>query len=286
MCMKKLIFLIVLILILSACSHPEQKKSDLIVYSPYPERFLNPIIQDFEHATGQRVQVIHDSTRKLIQRIEHTEPSERGHVFLGGSLSELEGSKSIIQGKIHPFIYMPSILVVNKDLIGNIRVTGYKDLRQEKLYHRFSYPNPELTNTGYQHRNALESLYGDQHTKAILSRGIQVNKTAEVIENVISGRSYVGMSYEYTAMDYIDAGYPLKIVYPSDGTIINTDGIVKINGTTHPNRNEFIKYMLSKEVQLHISDTFHVKSARKDVPFKPYKILKPLEEINVIQKGE
>lgn len=282
--MKKILF--ILLIILSACSNPRTDREDLIIYSPYPERFIQPIVQDFEHNTGQRVQVIHDSTRKLIKRIEHTSMENRGHVFVGGSLSELEGSRSIIHGEIQPFIYMPSVFIVNKDLIGDIQVRKYRDLLNQDLYKRFSYPNPELTNTGYQHRSALETIYNKSQSEKVLNCGVKLDKTADVVEHVIFGRSYVGMTYEYTAMDYIDAGYPLEIVYPSDGTIINTDGIVRINGTTHPKGDDFIQYMLSKDVQRHISDVFHVKSARKDIPFKAYKVLKPLEEINVLQGGD
>lgn len=279
--MKKV--LLILLIILTACSNPHTDKEDLVIYSPYPERFIQPVVQDFEHETGQRVRIIHDSTRKLIKKVEQTPMEERGHVFVGGSLSELKDSSSIIQGEIKAFIYMPSVFIVNKDLIGDIKVDKYRDLLKKDLYKQFSYPNPELTNTGYQHRSALETIYNQSQSEKILKRGVQLNKTADVMEHVISGRSYVGLTYEYAAMDYIDKGYPLKIIYPSDGTIINTDGIVKIND--HPKSEAFIQYMLSKHVQQHISTTFHVKPIHKEIQHTPYKVLKPLNEINVIQKG-
>ncbi len=276
---------IVLLLFLVSCTNKQNVKNELIIYTPYPQSFIQPVVQEFEQSTGQRVHIIHDSTRKLISGIEDTDKKKRGHVFVGGSLSELEDSNKIIEGEIHPFILMPSVFIINKDLIGNIQVDSYSDLKQHSLYKNFSYPNPTLTNTGFQHLHALKELYGDEGANHILDLGVRLEKTAEIIEHVISGRSYVGLTYEFTAMDYIDKGYPLKIVYPSDGTIINTDGIVKIDGPGHPKSEKFIAYLRSKSIQTHLSNTFHIKSARQDVPFKPYKVLKPLSDINVIQKG-
>ena len=42
---------------------------------------------------------------------------------------------------------MPTTIVVNKDLIGNIKVRGYKDLCAEELKGKVVYSNPLETTT-------------------------------------------------------------------------------------------------------------------------------------------
>ena len=48
---------------------------------------------------------------------------------------------------VSDFILMPTTIVVNKDLIGNIKVRGYKDLCAEELKGKVVYSNPLETTT-------------------------------------------------------------------------------------------------------------------------------------------
>ena len=299
--MKKFLLLLLCIISSVGCTK-ETKEQTLRVYSPYPDSFIRPIIQSYEHETKHKVEVIHDSTQTLLSKIKRTPKDKRGDVFLGGSLNELSKTKGIIKpyltsnqqvidkrfkNNIQPFILMPSVFVVHQDLIGNIDLKTYQDLKHPQLTHHFAYPSPQLTNTGFQHNRAMTQLYGRTFTKSIFSKGIEMQKTDEVLQAVIDGKVYAGLTYEYTAMDFMRKGYPIEMIYPSDGTIINVDGVALVqNGKSNKEAKQFIDYLLSRPVQSRIAQSFHVKSIRNDIQFKPIKGVKALEDIHILNTGD
>ena len=54
---------------------------------------------------------------------------------------------------------MPTVIVVNSDLQGDIKIQGYQDLLQPILKGKIAYSNPNTTTTGYQHMRAIYSLH-------------------------------------------------------------------------------------------------------------------------------
>lgn len=95
---------------------------------------------------------------------------------------------------------MPTVIVVNKDLQGDIAIRGYKDLLQPVLKGRIAYSNPNTTTTGYQHMRAIYSMnhqVSDVHQ--FQNHAIQLSQTSKVIEEVAKGKYYAGLSYEQDA---------------------------------------------------------------------------------------
>ncbi len=58
------------------------------------------------------------------------------------------------------------------------------------------------------------------------NHAMQLSKTSKVIEDVAKGKYYAGLSYEQDARTWKNKGYPVSIVYPIEGTMLNVDGIV------------------------------------------------------------
>lgn len=57
---------------------------------------------------------------------------------------------------------------------------------------------------------------------------MQLSKTSKVIEDVAKGKYYAGLSYEQDARTWKNKGYPVSIVYPIEGTMLNVDGIALV----------------------------------------------------------
>ena len=57
------------------------------------------------------------------------------------------------------FLLMPTVIVVNSDLQGDIKIRGYQDLLQPILKGKIAYSNPNTTTTGYQHMRAIYSMH-------------------------------------------------------------------------------------------------------------------------------
>ncbi len=273
------------LLLLFGCQQDTSRSQDaLTVYSPYPQELIRPLLKDFEQQYDVRVNLIEGSTQVLLSDIHRTPLEARGDVFVGGVLSEtIDHSDDFVPyqvsdvDKFHdfefknhlvtPFMLMPTVIVVNKDLIGSIPVRGYEDLLQPPLNARVAYSNPYTTTTGYQHMRALYHLHHNTQTiKQFQHHAVQLEKSSQVVEQVAKGRYDAGLSYELDARRWMKKGYPLKLVYPTEGTVINIDGIALVHNA-HPNskREALVKYLTGRAVQTRLAQEFGVKPIRKDL---------------------
>ncbi|WP_434556734.1 extracellular solute-binding protein [Staphylococcus delphini] len=272
-----------LMLLLCGCQQDTSNANDtLTIYSPYPKHLIQPILKDFEHQENVKVTVIEDSTQVLLSKIHQTPKHARGDIFVGGVLSEtIEHPEDFVPYKapdlskfritlsdqpiVTPFILMPTVIVVNTDLQGDIHINGYTDLMQPALKQKVAYSNPKTTTTGYQHMRGLYHIHGNSDAiHQFRQQAVELPKSSDVIAQVAQGRYYAGLSYEQDARTWLQKGYPLKVIYPDEGTVLNIDGIALVN-SQHPKRTALIHYLTSYTVQQRLAQQDGVKPIRRDV---------------------
>lgn len=285
--MEKLLLILFSLVLLTGCMESENKKETLVIYSPYPKELIRPILINFEHKENIKIVLKEGSTQVLLSQIHNQSKKNRGDVIVGGVLAEMienpsdfEHFKSSNQGHmiyknqqfpyVTDFLLMPTVIAVNKDLIGEIPVKGYKDLHSFELIKKVAYSNPSTTTTGYQHMKAIESInHNIKDVKKFMNSSREVQKSAEVIDGVAKGKFYAGLSYELDANNYKNKGYPIDIVYPIEGTMVNRDGIALINkDKIKPESKKLINYLTSIEVQKEINRKYKLQPAREDIKYK------------------
>lgn len=177
---------------------------------------------------------------------------------------------------------------MNSDLQGDIKIRGYQDLLQPILKGKIAYSNPNTTTTGYQHMRAIYSMHhrvSDVHQ--FQNHAMQLSKTSKVIEDVAKGKYYAGLSYEQDARTWKNKGYPVSIVYPIEGTMLNVDGIALVkNAHPHPKRKKLVQYLTSRSVQQRLVAEFDAKSIRKDVSEQSDQSIENLKNIPLIPKSK
>ncbi|CDR61680.1 extracellular solute-binding protein [Staphylococcus schweitzeri] len=308
--MKSKIYILLLFLIfLSACTnirHAEKDKNVLTVYSPYPATLIRPILNEFEKQEHVKIEIKRGSTQVLLSNLHQEKPSERGDVFMGGVLSEtIDHTEDFVPYQdcsvtqqlddyrsnnkyVTSFLLMPTVIVVNKDLQGDIAIRGYKDLLQPVLKGHIAYSNPNTTTTGYQHMRAIYSInhqVSDVHQ--FQNHAMQLSHTSKVIEDVAKGKYYAGLSYEQDARTWKNKGYPISIIYPTEGTMLNVDGIALVkNAHPHPKRKKLVQYLTSRSVQQRLVAEFDAKSIRKDVTEQNDQSIANLKNIPLIPKSK
>lgn len=297
-----LLFFVIFVVACSNTSTPATRSNVLTVYSPYPTHLIRPILNDFEKQEHVKIVVKHDSTQVLLSNLHKEKYADRGDVFIGGVLSEMiEHPEDFVSYQdqdvsqqlddyrstnklVTSFILMPTVIVVNKDLQGDIIIRGYEDLLQPTLKDRVAYSNPKTTTTGYQHMRAIYSMHhkvSDVHH--FQNHAVQLSETSQVISRVATGQYYAGLSYEQDARNWKNKGYPLSIIYPTEDTILNVDGIALVkNGRPHPKRQKLVHYLISRPVQQRLVAKFNAKSIRKDVTEHSDQSIAPLKNIPVI----
>ncbi|MFT3963873.1 ABC transporter substrate-binding protein [Propionivibrio sp.] len=271
--------------------------------------FIEPIVKKFEATTGIQTEVVAAGTGELLKRIEAESSNPLGDVMWGGTLSVLDPSKKFFEAyrspeasalvdeakvaddKMTGFTLVPSVIMVNTKLIGNIKVEGYQDLLNPALKGKIAFADPSKSSSSFEHivnmlyamgKGDPEKGWGYVQDLAKNLGGKLLSGSSAVYKGVADGEYTVGLTFEEGAATYVKSKAPVKIVYMSEGVISKADGTAIIKGAKNlENAKKFIDFVSSKETQTMIAADLNRRSVRKDVP--PGEGLLPLSKIKLIQ---
>lgn len=285
-----------------------QLSGDLVIYCPHPLEFINPLVSEFENQTGIKVEVVAAGTGELLKRVESEQGNPLGDIFWGGSLSTMTPQKELfeeyqsvnepyvqesmknVEGSLTRFTDIPSVIMVNTDLIGDIEVNGYEDLLNPALKGKIAHCDPSKSSSSYEH--LINMLYamgngnpddGWDYVSKFCENldGKLLSGSSAVYKGVADGEYVVGLTFEEGAAKYVADGAPVKVVYMEEGVISKPDGIYIIKDAKNmDNAKAFIDFITGKEAQTVIAEQLNRRSVRTDVPAPSY--LTPKEEINII----
>ncbi|MNI57623.1 hypothetical protein D3C73_1126960 [compost metagenome] len=86
-----------------------------------------------------------------------------------------------------------------------------------------------------------------------------------VYKGVADKEFAVGITLEEAAFRYVEGGAKVGIIYPSEGTSVVPDGAAVIKGAKNIEQaQQFIDFLVSKDVQSLIQKEFKRRSVRKD----------------------
>lgn len=285
-----------------------QLSGDLVVYCPHPLEFIEPLVNEFEDQTGIKVEVVAAGTGELLKRVESEQGNPLGDIFWGGSLSTMkpqmelfENYQSVneefvqdtmknVEGPLTRFTDIPSVIMVNTDLIGDIEVNGYEDLLNPELKGKIAHCDPSKSSSSYEH--LINMLYamgngnpedGWDYVEKFCENldGKLLSGSSAVYKGVADGEYVVGLTFEEGAAKYVADGAPVKVVYMEEGVISKPDGIYIIKDAKNmDNAKAFIDFVTGKDAQTIITTQLNRRSVRKDVPAPTY--LTPKEDINII----
>ncbi len=290
-------------------SQAQTASKKLVVYCPHPLVFIEPIVKKFEAVTGIQTEVVAAGTGELLKRVEAEAANPLTDVMWGGTLSVLDPSKKFFEtyqspeaaafvdeakdpdGKITGFTLVPSVLMVNTKLIGNIKVEGYQDLLNPALKGKIAFADPSKSSSSFEH--VVNMLYamgkGDPEKGWAFVQELAKNLdgkllsgSSAVYKGVADGEYTVGLTFEEGAATYVKSKAPVKIVYMNEGVISKADGTAIVKGAKNiENAKKFVDFVSSKETQTMIAAQLNRRSVRKDVP--PGEGLMPLPQIKLIK---
>lgn len=285
----------------------ESKK--LVVYCPHPVTFINPIIAEFEAKTGISAEVVTAGTGELIKRVEAEQANPLGDVLWGGSLSTNSPKKDLFEvyksanegavfddcknteGMLTRFTVIPSVIMINKNLIGDIKVEGYADVLNPALKGKIAFADPSKSSSSFEH--IINMLYamgngnpdnGWDYVKSLCKNldGKLLSGSSAVYKGVADGEYTVGLTFEEGAATYVKDGAPVEVVYMKEGVISKPDVVQIIKGAKNmDNAKIFIDFVTNKETQTLIANQLCRRSVRTDVPAGTG--LKPTSEIKIIK---
>ena len=284
----------------------------LVIYCPHPLAFINPLVQEFEKESGIKVEVIAAGTGELLKRVESEKANPLGDIFWGGSLNTMKPKANLFEnytsvnedhiqdafknqeGSMTRFTDIPSVIMVNTNLIGDIKVEGYEDLLNPALKGKIAMADPSKSSSSYEH--LINMLYamgngdpdkGWDYVRKFCTNldGKLLSGSSAVYKGVADGEYAVGCTFEEGGAKYVADGAPVKLVYMKEGVISQPDGIYIIKNAKHiENAKKFIDFITSQEAQTLITQQLHRRSVRDDVA--PPVGLLPKDQIKIITDDE
>lgn len=269
----------------------------LVVYCPHPLEFINPIVSEFEARTGICVDVQTGGTGELLARAEQGE-EPRCDIFWGGSYSTTIEKAELfehyisvnedmvqeeyrnVEGNITRFTDVPSVLMVNRNLIGDIPVEGYADLLNPELKGKIAMCDPARSSSAYEHLINMLYAMGDGEPEAgwdyveSFCRNLDGNLlsgSSDVYRGVGEGRFVVGLTFEEGGAHYVADGKPVNLVYMKEGVISTPDVVCIRKGTEHlEGAQAFVDFVTGKDCQSIICARLDRRSVRMDVEEPEY----------------
>ena len=198
------------------------------------------------------------------------------------------------EGPLTRFTDIPSVLMVNTDLVGDIEIKGYEDLLKPELKGKIAMSDPAKSSSSYEH--LINMLYAmgkgdpekgwDYVDKFIQNLdGKLLSGSSAVYKGVADGEYVVGLTFEEGGAKYVADGAPVELVYMEEGVISKADGVYIIKDAKNmENAKAFIDFITSKEAQTIIVEQLNRRSVRKDVA--PPSYMKSKDEMNIIKDEE
>ena len=172
----------------------------------------------------------------------------------------IEGHQNIA-GVLTPYITDGSNILINTDLIGDIKIEGYEDLLNAQLKGKIAAADPASSSSGFaQLTNMLLAMGGDyesdkgwDYVGSLIKNldGKVANGSGAVHKGVADGEFVVGLTYEDPSASYIRDGAPVKIVYPKEGAVYLDAALAIIKDAKHKeNAEKFIDFMCREDIAL------------------------------------
>lgn len=283
----------------------------VVIYTPNEEGMLNALIPAFEAATGVKAEIVTAGTGELAQRIRSEAARPQGDVMFGGGVAQaainddlweaytsandadmLELGKNI-NGNITPYQADGSNLLVNTDKIGDLVIEGYADLLQPELKGKIAFGDATQSSSAFaQLTNMLNAMGGgDLNSDAgwtfveqLVTQldGKVIGSSSQVGQDTANGEYLVGLTYEPLSLNLVNAGLPVKIVYPKEGAVFLPAGMQLIKGGPNPEAGKaFIDFITSEEGQTILANDTAGRPLRSGIE-KPN--LAPLEQIKTLDE--
>jgi iron(III) transport system substrate-binding protein len=261
---------------------------------------------------GISTEVITAGTGELLKRVEAEGENPSGDIFWGGSLTSIKPKMNLFEvyksaneddvfeycknteGMITRFTLVPSVIMANKNLIGDIRVEGYMDVLNPALKGKIAFADPSKSSSSFEH--LVNMLYamgngnpddGWEYVESFCKNldGKLLSGSSAVYTGVAEGDYTIGLTFEEGAAKYVRDGAPVKVIYMEEGVIIKPDGVQIIKGARNmESAKKFVDFVTSKDTQMLIANQLCRRSVRMDVPAASG--LKQMADINDITDDE
>ena len=313
--MKKIIllFFVLTMIFAASCSKKEDNKNSLVIYTPATRFFIDRLAEDFKQKNPDiNVEIIIAGTAEIIKRIESEKNDPLGDIFFAANENILKYNSSLFEEYVSTnadniyddyrskekyitgFMLSPSVLIINTNLIKDIKIEGYADLLNPALKGQIAFNDPTTSSSSFEQLvNMLYAMGGGNpdngwdYVEKLYANldGKLLSSSSAVYKGVADSEYAVGLTFESAAANYIHTGSPIEVVYMKEGVLTKAHSMAIIKNAKHlENAKKFVDYVTSYDAQKIINDELFTRAIIKNL--EGSEILIPLENINDIKEDE
>ena len=315
--MKKIIILFLLSLTtmvsIFSCSKKEENTNSLVIYTPATRFFIDRLVEDFKQKNPDiNVEIIIAGTAEIIKRIDAEKNDPLGDIFFAANENILKYNSNLFEEYVSTnadniyddyrskekyitgFMLSPSVLIINTNLIKDIKIEGYADLLNPALKGKIAFNDPTTSSSSFE--QLVNMLYamgngnpdnGWEYVQKLYANldGKLLSSSSAVYKGVADSEYAVGLTFESAAANYIHTGSPIEVVYMKEGVLTKAHSMAIIKNAKHlENAKRFVDYVTSYDAQKIINDELFTRAIIKNL--EGSQILIPLEQINDIKEDE
>lgn len=169
------------------------------------------------------------------------------------------------------YAYPSTPLGVNSSLINPLEIKSYNDLLNPKLKGKIIMNDPTVAGTGLKGFSVVGfSLMNLDFFRQLIKQEPMIIRNQRLQVEWLAQGKYNLLLFPLTTpmTEFQEAGAPIAIVQPKEGTYLSTGGanIALFNRAPHPNASKiFINWLFTKETQIKTTAIHKLQSARVDV---------------------
>jgi len=262
----------------------------VVVYTANDDTLNNLAFEAFSKETGIKVEPVSAGSGVVFKRIQAEKDRPQGDVVWGVSRSLLQTNKayfapykSVNLDAIPPEFRDPDNLWIGNNvhlavILENSKALGeaggpksWEDLLAPKWKGKIAFTDPANSGSAYTTVTLLVDLWGGgeagwSKVKQLFANLKVLNRSSLVFEGVGNGEYPLGISLEYAGYLWAHNGAPIKVIYPSDGTVPMMEGCAVIKGGPDGEAaRKFVDWINRKDVREMILKSFFRRPARGDL---------------------
>jgi iron(III) transport system substrate-binding protein len=262
----------------------------VIVYTSNDSNLNRFVYEAFKKETGIEVEGVEAGSGVVFRRIQSERERPLGDVVWGVSRTLLRANKALLapyasKNKdtvpaqfrdaddhwIGSNVHILVILQNTKLIPENEGPKSWADLMDPKWKGKVAFTDPANSGSAYSNLTMLADLWGSgdagwEKVSQLLANARVLNRSSLVFQGVGNGEFPLGMSLEYAGYLWSSNGAPVKVIYPSDGTIAQMEGVAIIKGGPNTeNAKQFVDYVTRKDVREAILRFAFRRPARQDL---------------------
>jgi iron(III) transport system substrate-binding protein len=157
---------------------------------------------------------------------------------------------------------------------------SWKELTLPKYKGKFMVSNPALASAGYYSFSQMLQMYGWDEMEKYIENARFVSTANAVPANVSRGEVEFGLVEETKSWELAEEGFPIKVIYPSEGIVPTVGGVGIVRNSPNPeNAKLFAEFLNSVEGHNINVATRNRRTPRPDA--NPPKGLVPLSELKI-----